>query len=961
MVDAVEDGTAGLTPAKEETLPAAVDNFIQKYGKGTAPVDSFIEKYGKVPQENAAPKAAVVGKDATEDFIKKYAPKEKKTFFSEAFPDSAPDPGASPLSAGNMVGTDYFAQQKHEVAKAVRQVESGGDRLLHPTLLNVPLGALEVAGGAINYITAPIAALARSTLGTPLERATGVKGVADVVADGAALAVQFPTAIAKGLAAAGVDVFKGLSQKGIAEVAIAAGNRYATKLNNTELVGSIESVFSPSTKVAMRDTAAAAKQGKIIAEHEHAAAKMGSILTEGFARVAADSALSKTAMETSEKMVLAMSPAEKLQFMREVEPVWAGKSTFTNSYVSKMADILRGELKMRESKLLKMGLLKDALEVYFPHIWKNPEANKQLIDEVFASSTKSSKAPFLGSKNFQKQRTIDMIAQGLDRGLELATTNPLELTSIKLREMDRAIRGQEMKDKMISSGLAQIVKAGERLPAGMDYLQDYAFTAGRGARYAAPIHAARVFNNAMKGSMLHGGLFNAVRGFANAMNRAQLSIPGFHFLFMTKDSITSEVALALKAAVEGHYVDSLKHLSVAPYSVADKLWKGNLVKKAYLGSNAASASYLRTAENLKRAGGRIAMDKVYRVSHTGGYWHSFTKGYLKEEFLSHIKDAKLRAIYQVPVRVLETLSEPLMESFVPRIKMGVFRDMEQYYLKYHPNATEDEATFAFQQMWASVDNRMGEMVYDDVFMNQTLKDSLFMMVRSVGWNLGTERELGGGAIDAVRFMKGGEFSHRTAYATVMLPTTMAIGAAVTYLITGHGPKDILDYFFPPTGRTLSDGREERVALPGYDKDLAEYNSHPLTTVANKMSPMISMLLQLRDNSDYADNNIYMPPALGRALGMSNSQIGETIGKDLFLFFLSQYLPIGQLGQTMKKSLGLPQQKQKTTEATPTWLQLLFDAGISPAPASIVAPEAGENWELIHALKGYKKKLRSSAQ
>ena len=55
-----------------------------------------------------------------------------------------------------------------------------------------------------------------------------------------------------------------------------------------------------------------------------------------------------------------------------------------------------------------------------------------------------------------------------------------------------------------------------------------------------------------------------------------------------------------------------------------------------------------------------------------------------------------------------------------------------------------------QRIWNSVDNRMGEMVYDNLMWSKTQKDVAFMLMRSAGWNIGTIRELGGAAVDAAR-------------------------------------------------------------------------------------------------------------------------------------------------------------------------------------------------------------------
>jgi hypothetical protein len=60
---------------------------------------------------------------------------------------------------------------------------------------------------------------------------------------------------------------------------------------------------------------------------------------------------------------------------------------------------------------------------------------------------------------------------------------------------------------------------------------------------------------------------------------------------------------------------------------------------------------------------------------------------------------------------------------------------------------------AFAGACDSVDNRMGQLVYDNLFWDRTLKDLMMISVQSVGWNLGTLRELGGAAVDLGSYIR----------------------------------------------------------------------------------------------------------------------------------------------------------------------------------------------------------------
>jgi hypothetical protein len=85
---------------------------------------------------------------------------------------------------------------------------------------------------------------------------------------------------------------------------------------------------------------------------------------------------------------------------------------------------------------------------------------------------------------------------------------------------------------------------------------------------------------------------------------------------------------------------------------------------------------------------------------------------------------------------------------VPRQKLGVFAQLaERALADLPPKRRRDDDRKALARAWDSVDNRLGQLVYDNLFWDKTLKDLAMASVRSVGWNLGTIRELGGGAID----------------------------------------------------------------------------------------------------------------------------------------------------------------------------------------------------------------------
>jgi hypothetical protein len=245
--------------------------------------------------------------------------------------------------------------------------------------------------------------------------------------------------------------------------------------------------------------------------------------------------------------------------------------------------------------------------------------------------------------------------------------------------------------------------------------------------------------------------------------------------------------------------------------------------------------------------------------------------------------------------------------------------------------------------WDSVENRMGQMTYDNIFWNKTQKDLAFLLTRSVGWNLGTIREIAGSGVDGanmVRDMVRGrapDFTARMAYTIAMPVVTGVIGAMLTYALTGHGPQSLLDYFYPPTGNQGPNG-EDRLSIPGYIKDVIAYSKAPVQTIMNKLQPLLEVEEEIRHNKDYYGGSIYDPQR-------DTSEAGAYAN-----YMLNQALPFS-VRATMKNR----------QEGDSLGAQALSFWGIQPAPQSIVNPQKEEKWEAIQSKTGYRKREREQGR
>ena len=321
----------------------------------------------------------------------------------------------------------------------------------------------------------------------------------------------------------------------------------------------------------------------------------------------------------------------------------------------------------------------------------------------------------------------------------------------------------------------------------------------------------------------------------------------------------------------------------------------------------------RLVAAMQEAGGGMSLDPIYRTDMT----HRLT-----EAIRQH--NGFLKTAWRIPFAINEQLGNLIMDKFVPMQKMAVFADLARFELERLPeNHTQAQAREVFGKAWDSVDNRMGMLRYDNLFWDKTVKDLAMLTTRSVGWNLGTLREIGGGLMDLSK-MKNKEFSHRLAY-TISLPVIDAmLGSLIYYAYNGKGPETLMDYFFPRTGRRDEFNRDERISLPSYTKDLYHLYSgtsdvyhglgpkNLLKTYGNKMHPTLSILSDMVSNSDFFNTQIRNPedPVIKQAM-------------DTAKFVGTQMTPFSWQNISRERKLGFPISEQIGTAV-----------GFIPAPADI---------------------------
>jgi hypothetical protein len=553
------------------------------------------------------------------------------------------------------------------------------------------------------------------------------------------------------------------------------------------------------------------------------------------------------ALRSARKLFASRDAGLNHDFMDRIERGQNQPSIEEQSIARTMRDML--DERRKQVQALGTGKLRGYYEHYFPHIWKDPAKAAEVIKDWYQRRSLE------GGKSFLEQRAIPTIKDGLDAGLELDSDNPVDLVLRKVREMDKFVMAHRVMADMQDRGLAQFVHATDEEPEGWARINDKVATVyGQptneqsiqiDGRYVAPEPAARIINNYLSpGLREKSGVFRAYLGLANAMNQAQLGLSAFHLGFTTGDAVVSKFALGVNQIAHGEVAAGLKSIAQTPAAPFTNIMRGDKVLREWYQPGSQGAELARTVDAMVQAGGRARMDSFYRTNVTERMMDAFRKGNI------------LGGVARAPFAAMEQTMRPVMEWVVPRQKMGVFADMARVELdRLGPEATEDAARAALARAWDSVDNRMGQLVYDNLFWNRTAKDLAMASVRSVGWNVGTIRELAGGAKDFGRagldLMKGKtpEFTPRMSY-VVALPAVMGLaGSTMHYLMNGSAPEDLKDAFWP------RDAEGARWNLPSYVKDVYEYSHQPIKTLRGKIHPLLNTILEMLSNRDYFNRPI----------------------------------------------------------------------------------------------------------
>lgn len=588
------------------------------------------------------------------------------------------------------------------------------------------------------------------------------------------------------------------------------------------------------------------------------------------------------------------------------------KKPIADPVAKKFIDTMAGMLDKQASAIRAFGEDKlGLLDQYFPQLWKDPGRAEKMYADMQA------KRPLAGSKGFTKERVFEDYEAGIKAGMEPAFDNPADALMARYQSGERYLAALKIKNGINTLGMLKDIGQGDRVPVGFARVHDNTF-AGK----VVPEMVARDLNNYLAPGLSQFKAWRNFRWLQNVLLSARLGFSAFHAGFTTVDSAMTHLDLGFRKALSGDISGALRHMGQIPLTpihaiqgLAGKGEGAKLVRQFY-GKEAADPQTAAVLDALTQGGARGRMDPT-------DYNNDFAQQ------LRAWKTDGIQGLMKTPLKnigaVLEAAMRPIASNLVPAQKMTARVELMRHELDrvaqqlgqkkgdydaitkaMNPDALKQIA----HSVVSRVDDRLGQVAYDNLFWNRTVKDLLQASIQSVGWNLGTKNVIFGGLADARKLFKPesllapldkegtitdatmSRVTGRLSYLIALNVGIGTLGAMTQYMLTGQGPQELKDYFFPKTGNKNPDGTDARISFPSYVKDEFGFARHPIDTVEHKLHPSFSMIAELLNNKDFYGNQIVNPDDPWTKVA---GQVASYVGKGFVPYAVQNQNNIEQAG------------------------------------------------------------------
>lgn len=572
------------------------------------------------------------------------------------------------------------------------------------------------------------------------------------------------------------------------------------------------------------------------------------------------------------------------------------------------------------------GIKYDPVDNYLSHIF---EDGKKLIEYFEAKYGKK-----WGDPAFTKTRHFDFYEEAINAGFKPKFTNPEEIMLARQHASDVAQMQVELLKDLEGYGLAKEKTKADPNPPKGSYIYR---RAPNGKGYWVEATAHQILHNAFDTQSLwnipgiRGDLFKGAMFLKNSTVPIVLSLSLFHplHLLLGMDSAAAMTRLTKEMMVSGgnpvkwfgKWLEqmTLGSKGIPLYGIIDNPKVGFRLLKAYQGKldPAKLTAADRTALQYMNEGGFIPeMSTQYRSNAMDNFKKALRQAAAEYNSgpggLRRAASPAAKAGFYTPFAIIDALQYPMFRLWIPALKIASYLKDVQTALKVDPTlaANKGKRILAFRKLAKSVDNRYGEMAYNTLFWNRTIKDIAVANTLSLGWNLGFLREYGGGGMDIgqAATRKGGLAQKAKAGMLdrplfVMFYTTqvMLYSGLLTWALTGQSPQDLIDYLYPKSGETDAQGKPERLNTPFYPREFAAIAKHVehegvapglWHVISNKSSGVVGLVKQWATGVDWRGAEVRDPNSPW------HQQVRDTLGATLGDL---EPISIGQLRESEKTS------------------------------------------------------------
>ncbi len=594
-----------------------------------------------------------------------------------------------------------------------------------------------------------------------------------------------------------------------------------------------------------------------------------------------------------------------------------------------------------------------------------------------------SKRPFKGKEAFRKPKVFDDIMTAVEFGYEPVSPNPFDIVRLKLMEINRSAMANRAINKWMPQGdivnvnnsgipLKKNLREGFNIDEWGKLNDKYGIIWHRnpdthllekiGYRVAKkPV--ADILNNYLSSSLYNnphfGQAYKAVMGIGNLLNQFQLGLGSlFHGGFTSIDTQLSTNALVIKdlyGVVRGNrtWTQLGETLKRVPTAMVRTGMEGSKNLAEWRSPSMDTPTNIPVHQLNQTTEGRVAI--IAKASELAGMKWEMERGLRTHQSEQLIRDwyggKKGKAILRSPIALSEASMWPVMVGLVPRQKFGVFGELVGRILEQNPNKTLEELTPALRQAGNRVDARLGQVGYDRLFINNTAKNVIQLLMRAPGWAGGTLSEIGGSVKDAGKFIAEWyetgkapqDIPDRVAYTLSLLGTMALTNGLLTYLFTGEKPTG-MDYWAFRSGGVDDKGRPNRWLLPSYAKEIYSWFNRPAETAVAKLHPLLGLMNDIRRNRTFYGDMIRTEDA---GLGRQTLETGE--------YVLKAFEPFWTRG--VRKAL--EREGEGIFESPQTIAAPLI--GIMPAPRFYTGTKATELMDKYYQLQGHKVKTPEEAR